>query len=469
MPIFTGGCNMAKQDEYRHGRRSKRESEPLPPASFRWLFNEGDSVMEDQSIFEPTRAPQLNEVILLAKGISEGTADEREFKGSLKELNSFRRLLRRVLKSEVKFYEKSPVLDREVPAMEKALDRLKKGTEEVYRYFSDREKTHIAEGLKICRKSFEAFFSSIDALNESEKGVTYSDSPYQNELMRVGYGVLKGTLKPHALKERLDEMLGMVKAFCQNFDSLEPSAPEREIFLEKRHSIKSALHRYQKSLHEVSRYFDDHDMCHIEKGLKASMEAADALMELQRELIKVSEGPRSKLCFRCGKENEIIAKYCVHCNASFPSYEMGEKTSMEFRMDTCGQVEAVSHARTELSLKLIDGVSKVREGSISREHFERLLNEMEQKALHARKEKGRLRLPGEIREAGETSDREFFEAMEELMVGGIEDIVEGLGRMKLYASGSDETSLTIGLERALNGADKLSHVQRLTEQLKASG
>jgi hypothetical protein len=429
---------------------------------------EGMTGMADQSIFEPTRAPQLNEVLDLAKGIIEGTADEKDFKRSVKDLNTFRRLLRRVLRSEARFY-KSPVLEREVPRMEIELGHLKKGIEEVYAFFSDRDRNHISKGLAICRASIDSFFSSIDALNKEEgEKITYSESPYQNELMRVGYAVMKGILKPSMLKERLEGIMGMMKAFYQNFDSLEPSAPEREIFLEKRQAIKSKLHAYIKSLQEIERYFDDHDLIHLEKGLGASKEAADTLMALQHELVKVSEGPRTKLCFRCGKENQVIAKYCAHCNATFPSYEMGEKTSMEFRMDDRGNVEAVSHARTELSMRLLDGVSKMRAGSLSREHFKRLLDELEQKALQARQEKGRLQLPKELYNNGTPSDIELFETMEALMTGGIEEIAEGLDRMKLYIAGQDETSLTVGLEKVLCGADKLSHVQKLTEQMKAS-
>lgn len=414
--------------------------------------------------FELTRSPQFNEVIQLGRDVIDGVGNAADFKKSLKKLNYLRRDMRRLLRYGFKFQEKTPLLLSESAKIEENLKKLKEGIEETYRYFKNNDTRHILRGFKICRTTFEALFHSFDALKEEEeKRTPFSESPYQDELMRVGYGVMKGKIKPEAFRERLEMMKVFVKNFYDHFDTMEPNSYEREYYEQNMSAIKNALKAYRKALDEASYYFKDGDLYHIEKGLKMSKEASDELIIHQKELTKASEGPKVKICFRCGYENNMTSKFCTSCNAVLHVFGPELESTIELQMDREGTVKDFRHIRTQYTEKLVEAVSKVKEGSISNDAFAAILTELEQKALHAQREKAMLRVPEELLQA---DNAEFFEGVEQMMNTGIEEILEGIELLRRFLADRDETHLSFGLDTALSGTDKLYQVKLLSDEIR---
>jgi hypothetical protein len=422
--------------------------------------------MHDEALFELSRSAQLNEVIQAARAVLEGRGVVDDLKTSLKQLNTLRREMRSMFRRGLTFQEDSPSLKDEKLKVEKYLERLREGIDETYRYTKDLDGNHIAKGLPICREAFVHLFMSFDRIKELEEGgERYSESPFQNELMRVGYGVLKGTIRPDALKTRLDGLYRYARSLYESFDGAVKGPREQQFYETNGADIKKTLKSYVRGLEETGRYFRDSDPSHIRAGLEMTAEAAKQLLEYQKELIRLNEEPEKKLCFRCGSENEIWSHYCSSCNAAFPSFETAGESSVEFVLDTQGAVKTQDHVDTEFTRRVIDAISRVRGGTLSADGFRHELDDMEGKAENAKKEKAKLAFPTELVKA-DPSQAELFEQIEQLTTTGIEEIMEGLRKMRQYLEWGDDTALTFGLETVLCGADRLFMVQMMSQEME---
>jgi|GEM_PF-1935930 len=424
------------------------------------------AAMHDEALFRLTRSAQLNEVIQAAQAVWDGSGIDDDLKTSLKQLNSLRREMRSIFRRGLSFQEESQCIREERVKVEKNLELLRDGLDETYRYLRDKDRNHIAKGLPVCREAFSHLFLSFDRIREEEeRNAQYSESPFQNELMRVGYGVLKGTLRPEALKSRLEGLYRYARNLYEGFDGAVKGPREQQFYSEKGAEIKKTLKSYVRGLEEIGRYFRDNDSAHIRTGLDMTAKAAVQLLEYQKELIRINEEPEKKLCFRCGSENEIWAHYCSSCNAAFPSFETAGESSIEFVLDAEGAVKTQDHVDTEFTRRVIDAVSKVRGGMLSSEDFRKELDDFEHKAENARKEKSKLAFPTELVKA-DPSQAEFFEQIDQLTSTGIEEILEGLKKMRRYLEWSDDTALTFGLENVLCGADRLFMVQTMSREME---
>jgi hypothetical protein len=241
----------------------------------------------------------------------------------------------------------------------------------------------------------------------------------------------------------------------------------KEYFLDHKDSMRKAFKAYLKGLDEAAQYFVDSSLEHVRKGLDMTKEASEIILEYQKGLVKAGEGPQNKLCFKCGKENEITMRFCTFCNATFPAFEGSVPSGMELRMDREGNVGDGSHADTDFSRSLSFSVASVKDGSLTKERFLKILDETENKILMARKDKEKL---GSVRDMGiEQEAQEVLDELDETMMAGFSEISEGLEQMRRYGESGEESHLTFGLESALSGADRLVRVQALTNQMKNPG
>jgi hypothetical protein len=417
---------------------------------------------------ELTRSAQLNEVIRSAREVWQGEGSDDALKASLKALTTLRRELRSMLRRSIKYQEKNSLSLAEAPKVEKNLESLRDGIDEAYRYFKDRKKEHLQRGIGLCREAFGRLFESFDLFKaEEEKWTVHSELPYQNELMHLGYGVMKGTISSSAFRDRLDALKVSIRSFYDHFDHLAPHPGERDFFEAHRQEIKKAFRAYLKGLDETALYFSDGRLEHIKKGLEATKEASDQVLHFQHALTEAGEGPKKKLCFKCGKENEASSRCCTSCSAAFPVFEGNALSGMDIRLDTDGNVHTSSHVETGFSKKLTSAVASVKEGAMTTEKFRSYLDDVEQKAIKGTKDKERL---GEARTLfHELPSLDVLEEIDDLMMMGFSEVLEGVEQMRRYFTDGDESHLTFGLESALSGADRIARVQVITEQVKKQG
>ncbi len=352
--------------------------------------------------------------------------------------------------------------------IEENLERLREGIDEVHRYFKDGKKEHLGRGLEVCRGAMEHLFTSFDRLKaDEEKRPHHSELPLQNELMRTGYGVVGGVISSSAFRERVEATKVMVRGFYDHFDQLTPHPRECDYFNENRDSIKKALRQYLRGLDEMALYFSDNKPEHINRGIHMTKEASDRVLELQRGLVKAGEGPMSKLCFKCSRENEVASRYCTHCNAVFPAFDGSNRNEMDIRLDREGNIQAACHIETELTRKVSSAVASAKNGTMAGERFGALLDEIEKKARQSLKDKERLGMAREL--FNDIPSSEFLVEIDEKMAAGFADVLEGIEQMRRYLSSGEESDLAFGLESVLTGTDLLAGVSALTASMKSRG
>lgn len=171
---------------------------------------------------------------------------------------------------------------------------------------------HLREGARTLFSLFEQYKS------ECATGPRYSEVPYTQELLRVCHHYLAGRLSLEAVQGRLD-------LFCQYHESLEnqvstlvPSPPEQQTFQERRPDLEEALALQLQAIEDLDHALEVHDKEAILEAMSLFSEAADALVEVYRQLQKADQEPVTVSCIRCGAQNSPEARICGSCGAVLP-------------------------------------------------------------------------------------------------------------------------------------------------------
>ncbi len=411
--------------------------------------------MNQDPLFELTRSPQLNVLISRTKEFYSNEITDAEFKESIKTLNSFRRELRGFLREQIKFNPVTENIKRQTERIEVYLEDIRKSLEEMYAYFGDQKKEHIEIGLERCKEAFAKLHASIDSIQkeESESFAAYSKAPLQNELMRIGYALIDGKVAPEAFKQKLDALKNSLRMYYGYFEKISPKLGEKEYFLAHKEEIRSTIKEYIKSLEEAGMFFKDLNVEHIKRGLTKANESAEKLLKFHRDF---TECKSLKNCFRCGAENDAGAKFCVKCSAALPVIADEESETLDFKVDENDNINYSGHVQTELTKRVCDLVSFVKDGSVSKEKALEDLDNIIVSVSKAVADKEKLQVPKELEGTPEYS--QIFMQMENLMNVGLKDMKEGLLSLKNCIEASEESQATFALEQFLSGADSLSKV-----------
>jgi hypothetical protein len=412
---------------------------------------------------ELSRSPQFNEVIKQCRGVLEGTALPEDLKKSIKEMNNLRRQMQNFFTFSRDYQEKDSPYFKEAAGVDGGFASLKKGLVDMYEYFNDGKTEHLTRGLEEASAALEQLFAAFDRLKAAEeKAPVYSPSPAMNELMRVGYGVVKGSISPQAFRARLEGMMQFHQEFARSVEQAKPLKAERELYEERKAAMREAFQEVWLGLNECSLFFSDGNMSHIDGGLKRAGAATEKLLAIERELKAAVEAPKMKLCFRCGAPNEMTFRFCTKCKAQFPPLTPAESPSVDVRLEE-GGVAAAGHAMTESTAKLMEIVEKIQKKTAGPAALKQVIEEMRRKADTARRDLDRLERPRDVKDAEVI---ELMSTTEETLRRGIAEFSEGIEQMAFYLADENPSALTSGLERALLGADKIFQVQMFTQSMK---
>lgn len=411
-----------------------------------------------------TRSPQMNAVIEEAEKVLDGIGSIDALREKVTFLEQLITQMQQVYNYEIKFQEKTEEFLKESYIIESSFQDLQKNVERIKKYFTKPKEAYLEEGVQGCIDDFHQLFESFDRLKEQEKKrKIYSRSPFLNEVMRVADCVLRGTLPPETLKERLDNLIRIQDQFYQNFDNMSPTEAERLIFEENRDKIKKSMKDMLEGLHEAKLYFKDFDPEHVERGMEKANEAADYLVDMEEKLKRAKEAPRVKYCFKCGAENPLSVKYCVNCNFNFPPLQMKEESTIDVKLEE-GGIRQTGHVMTENIVKLATAVENIKLNKISIEDYQETLDWFGDLLERTKEGAKKIKEPQNVEDP---ESLEAFENFKETFYQGIEDMEEGLQRLRIYVQSKNPNLLETGMERVMMGGDRLYHVHMTAEQLKA--
>lgn len=418
--------------------------------------------MNQDPLFELTSSPYLNKFIIRTKELYSGDITDLQYKESVKALNQYRRDFRSFMRNKLKETPITPLISQETKKIEAALEKLRTALEQIYRYFSDKNRTNIEEGLFKCKDIFEEIQGSINRISaEDASAKKYSESPVQNELMRLGYALLEKRVAPQPFNEKSKLLLHAMKKYYTEFSLLQPTGAEREWFAEHADEMKSVVRDYIKALEEARSYLTNSNPEAMKRGLINSGRAADKLLEFQNTLAELQ---RYKRCMKCGTLNEAAYKYCKQCNAVMP-VNLESSESIDFSQSENGEVDNTNRVSSELARDVVNAVSHVKSRAITQENFQKFIRSVLDKVHQAQHDKEKIKLPNELK--GEHEASPIFIQIEELICSGLDDAEEGLRKMELYSSSANESQLIFGMEEFLSGTARLSQAQKLTSQVLA--
>lgn len=165
------------------------------------------------------------------------------------------------------------------------------------------------------------FASFADMKLQAMQGPRYSELPFTQELLRVVYHYLKGSLSLNAVQERLD-------AFCNYHDNLEisleqmvPTAAEIPVMEARREDLEEALAMQLQGIEDLDVALERRSDKAILRAAEALKVAAETLHEIYQELQKAELEPAGVSCFRCGNSNLAQARLCTSCGAMLPRFD----------------------------------------------------------------------------------------------------------------------------------------------------
>lgn len=411
-----------------------------------------------------TRSPQMNAVIREAQSILDGGGDPEALGRKIQELDMFLVQFTHVFNQESRFEEETEEFLTEADIIEESLEKIREHVREIKKFFEAQDEVHLETGIEGCIEIFEKLFGSIDRLKARErKRHIYCRSPYVNEVMRVADCVMRGTLPPDALDERITLLIGVQERLYKNFEFIEPAEEERLVFEDNRDAILDNLEELLDGLYEATNYFQDSNVAHLEDGLDRACKAGDFLMEIEDKMRAAREAPQVKLCFKCGADNPKDVKFCIKCNYRFPVIAGQEESTLDLRAEESG-VKQTGHIMTENTLRLSRAVEDVQAKRIQMDEFLDTLAWFNEILENTKIEAGKIKEPDSW---GTQEAKEFFENFKTTFKAGIQEIETGLGELRTYTETSYAGILDTGLERILSGTDKLCQVQAIADQIAA--
>ncbi len=412
-----------------------------------------------------TRSPYLNAVIAEAERILDGKGNMEALREKVGVLEQVVHQMIQVYNHESKYQEKTDLFLREAEIIENGFKELQQGILQIKKFYTTGDTEDLEEGIGICMVAFERLFESFDRLKEEEmKREVYSSSPYMNEVMRVADCVLRGTLPPDALKDRITDLIKLEKQFYENFDQIKPSEAERIIFEENREKMKNALKGMIDGLYEALQYFKDFSPETLEKALEKANEHAEFLVEMEQKLKEAREAPKVKYCPKCGAENPATVKFCVNCNFRFPPLHLSDESTVDIRLEE-GGIRQTGHVMTENMLKIVNAVEGIKKKEITIEAYKEVLDWFKGLLEHTKREAEKIKEPDE---SEDPEAIEVFRTFKNTFYEGIADLEEGLEKLYNFIDTHNYSLLETGLELMMSGGDRLVQVHLASEQLKAN-
>ncbi len=275
---------------------------------------------------------------------------------------------------------------------------------------------------------------------ESELYPDETNSPNINILIRAGRKFLDGKLtqdefiaEVDATADRLEKALGELQSYSEN---LAEDDPARELAEQS----ELAYEEFGQGLEEMEKATPED----VERGIDLCIEAAYKLEYLNQSYIELEQQSMMIECLRCSHPNPPNRDTCESCNATLPN------AMREASAENAGYSNDLVMVPKEY-LELYDACDKVAAGDIAVEDWQQqvyLFNERFNSASQ------------QIHDISSTYQETFKDHPEllvaaESVVDALDESIEALHRMHLFADDGDVEHLNQGWMELLAGTQKV--------------
>ena len=419
---------------------------------------------EPSAVFERMRSSRtdmvvFNSLLNLVEEYIGGQADLDEVFPFIVKVDEALGELRMQFEDGLRFREHTPELDkitRVVMAMlallQEQFARLNLALEEGRHYDAA---IALQESNAAVNQIFWAFGELKRRAAEEER---HSESPYVNELLRVGKAYLAGTLPIEPFQERFEAFFLYHNNFVSGFRQMPPQL--HPVVQEQRPRLQAALDQQTEGLEALQTFFEMGNRKVIEPSLILIREATEALIEMQKLFQQAPSAPVSKVCPTCAAENPADARVCQSCTGRFPEI-IPESSEPSLALQY--QEGAGSRGMSANMQKLLDAAKKISKKEISLEEFARVVDWFEDllEQVTARFQQMEEPKDPNIPRAQWAVFEEAANSMEE----GLAQMRQGADLLRVYLERPDPLTLDRAIKSCLSGGDQLLHVAEIQGSL----
>ncbi len=412
-------------------------------------------------VFTMTRSSGLNDLISEARKLYEDDFDPDFYIDDYRaKLDSFKELmdkLRELHANMVKIQEDVPLIKEQNKEIDAGFERLFEGLKTMENYLEYGEKEGIVRGLTGVKAANEGILKALDAINEESAKLTrYSPSPLVHELIRVARGVLDKGFPRDALKEKLEGMQAHCDYVARDFHIIKSSRCETAAIEARMPQVEEAFNKLREGLRIMEEYFSDDEAGHIEKAIPMLVENSTILADFTSFVELELQESTTKLCVKCGTENDKAAKFCSSCSAILPGDNSASiAADMAIKSDEFMKSNEDRVFTTNI-IVLMNAVQDHCSKRMSREKLLKVIEWMEEKVREGIEGISSMDYPEGIENAEE---QEALEKTRVLLEEGAYGLEAALAEMRLYYEDNDQSHLKAGLEQALEASDRRVQVQ----------
>ncbi|MEW6282230.1 MAG: zinc ribbon domain-containing protein [Candidatus Eremiobacterota bacterium] len=281
----------------------------------------------------------------------------------------------------------------------------------------------------------------------------HSEVPIAHELIRVGLGVLNGTLTDDALRLRLEQFADYHANLVHGLEGAAPAGREVEVMENHREALMEALEEQGRGIELVDVFLERGDPEALGQALVAVEHSSGVLVTIQRELQAASE-PVIRSCMRCWTPYPPTARVCQNCGASLP--DLGHLDDDSTALPVEGEELPSNLAR------LAREVEELQAGDLSPEEFERTLDWLDKTRAMVSERFASMDPPDPQSPPEQLA---LYEEARSAFQAGLQELAAGLGMLRTYLDRPDPGRLDHGLEQVKHGASQMMKVESLARAL----
>lgn len=405
-----------------------------------------------------TFLPSYNELLRLTEAYRHGHEQIRPLEEMLDRVEYELEQMLHYFNYEIRFQPPSALVDEVVPQVYGGFESLRTSIPDLRKALAAESLDYFQEQLQgRVKERMHRLFEGLSRLREAERERTpLSPSPAVDLVLRAGRAYLQGTLGAELFLERVQSLISYQQGFLSALDAVRPAPHEQGVLKQHETVVESAFDLQLEALSELERQLlaEALEPGMIEDSLEIVRASTERLFEIQKALSEASEEVPSKLCFRCGCENDSAARFCSQCDALFPPFAASEGPEQpSVTINEQGQIE--EEALPENFRRLIEAV----EGALT---YRLTAGELREEWLAASGRAGLVRRQLAALPPDSGAHPRFAEVRHR-MQEGLERLEQALEQIELYLQSEEPQRLQAALNHLVPAADLMVQASSLAE------
>lgn len=423
---------------------------------------------------ELTRSPQFNDLIRACHEVQQDKRDPEDLLPLIEELKDTIASLSYTSAALKLTQPKTENLENEYSRLQELFEITVENLNTLELYTENRDEKFLEEPLENIRKAIAEIFEISDGMKEvEEKEEVYSKSLYINDLLRVGFGFVKGEYELEPFRVRYDAVRDIFDDSYSQIYALAELPPDTRALEENLPLLKEYLEYMREAFDELENFFYNEpteDLSAVDTALGKIRygSACIALVEerIAAEIAEKEEAKTKRVCPRCSEKTSIFEKYCQNCSTLLPpmpiSEEKDEKIDLvasESGIQEKNDLKAVSPN----VMRLYEAAYKVGKGEISKADFKAEIEWFEEIIEQTRKD---MKDFTPVPEVMSDEEQEIFQQIDGVFEKGMKESEEGVAELKKYLDDEVLEHLVTGINMLIDASEKFHKIDVLGNKLQ---